>query len=127
MATPTHTHACMHACAVCPAGGITALAAVGSSIWVGDTQGRLWVLDAVTGSLTRSWKAHVFPVRSIAPAGHLVYTLGKAGSIRAWPACAPQPALTAGWRADTQDCLQQLTLQVWVVLCVGAGGAWRGV
>lgn len=93
-------------------GSITALAAVGSSIWVGDQQGRIWVLDSATATVQRSWQAHVFPVRSIAAAGHLVCSLGKDGGIWAWPAVAPPAELTAAWRADTNDCLQQQTLQV---------------
>ncbi|WIA12339.1 hypothetical protein OEZ85_012390 [Tetradesmus obliquus] len=94
--------------------GITALAAVGSSVWAGDNQGQLWVLDARSAALQRSWKGHVFPVRSIAAGGHLVYSLGKAGSIRAWPALPPPPALTAAWQQDLVECLkeQQLTVLV---------------
>jgi hypothetical protein len=92
--------------------GITALAAVGSSVWVGDTQGRLWVLDASSAALQRSWKAHVFPVRSIAAGGHLVYSLGKAGSIRAWPALAAPAALTAAWQQDLTECMKEQQLTV---------------
>jgi len=87
---------------------------------VGDKHGCIWVLDAGSGAVQRSWQAHVFPVRSIAAAGHLVYSLGKAGSIRAWPAVAPPPELTAAWRADALDCLQQQTLQVGTWCAVGA-------
>lgn len=79
---------------------------------MGDQQGRVWVLDARTGALQRTWAVHVFPVRSIAAGGHLVYSLAKDGGIRAWPALAPPPELTAAWRADALDCLQQQTLQV---------------
>jgi hypothetical protein len=79
---------------------------------VGDQQGRIWVLDASSGAVTRTWAAHVFPVRSIAAAGPLVYSLGRDGGIRAWPALAPPVELTAAWRADTQDCLQQQQLKV---------------
>jgi hypothetical protein len=100
------------AAAVFRPSGITALAAIGSSIWAGDNQGQLWVLDAGTAALQRSWKAHVFPVRSIAAGGHLVYSLGKAGSIRGWPALQPPPALTAAWQQDLGGCLQEKQLTV---------------
>jgi hypothetical protein len=70
------------------------------------------VLDSATGTVQRSWQAHVFPVLSIAAGGHLVFSLGKDGGIRAWPAVAPPAELTTAWRADTHDCLQQQTLQV---------------
>jgi phosphatidylinositol-bisphosphatase len=92
--------------------GITALAAVGSSVWAGDTQGQIWVLDAASAVVQRSWKAHVFPVRSIAAGGHLVYSLGKAGSIRAWPALLPPAALTAAWQEDLAGCLKEQQLTV---------------
>lgn len=85
---------------------------MGSSIWVGDQQGHIWVLDAASGALQRTWAAHIFPVRSIAAAGHLVYSLSKDGGIRAWPAREPPAELTAAWRADTQECLQQQSLKV---------------
>lgn len=70
------------------------------------------MLDSATGTVQRSWQAHVFPVRSIAAGGHLVFSLSKDGGIRAWPAVAPPAELTTAWRADTHDCLQQQTLQV---------------
>lgn len=92
--------------------GITALAAVGSSVWVGDNQGQVWVLDAASAALQRTWKAHIFPVRSIAAGGHLVYSLGKAGSIRAWQAQPVPAALTAAWQQDLSQCLQEQQLQV---------------
>lgn len=92
--------------------GVTALAVVGSSLWVGDQGGMVWVLDAASGALCRCWKAHVFPVRSIAAGGHLVYTLGKAGSIRAWSAVQPPQELTAAWQEDLSRCLQEQSLKV---------------
>ncbi|KAF6261315.1 hypothetical protein COO60DRAFT_1636898 [Scenedesmus sp. NREL 46B-D3] len=105
-----------------PAGGvgvfrpadITALAAAGSSVWVGDSQGQLWVLDAGSAALQRSWQAHVFPVRSIAAGGHLVYSLGKSGSIRAWPALPAPAALTAAWQQDLARCMKEQQLPVLV-------------
>lgn len=92
--------------------GVTAVAVVGSSIWIGDQGGKIWVLDTATGALQRHWKGHVFPVRSIATGGHLVYTLGKAGSIRAWPASQPQQEVTDAWQEDTKRCLQEQQLKV---------------
>jgi hypothetical protein len=104
--------------------GITALAAVGSSVWVGDTQGQLWVLDASSSTLQRSWKAHVFPIRSIAAGGHLVYSLGKAGSIRAWPALPAPAALTTAWKQDLTGCMkeQQLTVSNSDAYCAAVVG-----
>jgi phosphatidylinositol-bisphosphatase len=98
--------------------GITALAAVGTRVWVGDTQGQLWVLDASSAALQRSWKAHVFPVRSIAAGGHLVYSLGKAGSIRAWPALPAAAVLTAAWQQDLTGCMKEQQLTVRLLLCM---------
>lgn len=92
--------------------GITALAAAGSSVWAGDQAGQIRVLDAASGSLQRSWKAHVFPVRSIACGGHLMYSLCKAGSIKAWPAQQPAKGLVDAWQADLRKCLQEQRLQV---------------
>ncbi|KAF8071307.1 IP5P13 [Scenedesmus sp. PABB004] len=95
-------------------GEVTALAAVGGDVWVGDRRGDVWVLDGASGALRRSWRAHVFPVRSIAGGGHLVFTLGQAGSVRAWPAAAPRPDVVAAWRAELPACLQEQRLQVLV-------------
>eukprot|EP00879_Flechtneria_rotunda_P025468 GHRR01027067.1.p1 GENE.GHRR01027067.1~~GHRR01027067.1.p1 ORF type:complete len:899 (+),score=342.06 GHRR01027067.1:659-3355(+) len=92
--------------------GITALAAVGSNIWVGDQSGTFWVLSAGTCEVFRSCKAHVFPVKSIAAAGHVVYTLGKSGSIRAWPAGQPSSAVTTTWQQQVAGCLRERKLQV---------------
>eukprot|EP00775_Hariotina_reticulata_P006490 gene6490-6717_t len=92
--------------------GITALAAIGSRVWVGDQEGQLWVLDAGRCTLQRSWKAHAFAVRSIADGGPMVYSLGKAGSIRAWGALEPPTAVTTAWQQDRASCLQVEQLQV---------------
>eukprot|EP00878_Enallax_costatus_P018559 GHUV01019542.1.p1 GENE.GHUV01019542.1~~GHUV01019542.1.p1 ORF type:complete len:869 (+),score=293.46 GHUV01019542.1:298-2904(+) len=92
--------------------GITALAAIVSSIWVGDQAGRIWVLDAATGAMQRSWKAHVFPVRDITCGGHLVYSLSKDGGIRAWPALQPPQEVTVAWQEDLKRCLQEQQLKV---------------
>jgi len=72
----------------------------------------MFVAHAGSCTLQRSWKAHAFAVRSIADGGPLVYTLGKAGSIKAWAALELPTTVTTAWRRDKAGCLQVEQLQV---------------
>lgn len=108
-------------------GTISALAAVGGCVWVGDSTGRLHVFDAASGALARSWRAHAFAVRGLVAAGHLVYSLAANGSVRAWPARAPPPPLLAAWRAELGSCLMERRLTVcvcvYMYVCVCTRGS----
>jgi hypothetical protein len=95
--------------------GITSLASVGASIWVGGLDGRAWALDGGSCAALRAWRAHSFPLSAIAGgAGPAVCTLARDGAIKAWPSEEPPPAEVAAWAAAAAsgECLQQQRLRV---------------
>jgi hypothetical protein len=95
--------------------GVASAAAAGAVLWVGGLDGRVWVLDAASGDVLRSWRAHVFPVSSITGGpGPVLVTLARDGSARAWPAAAPDAASSMAWRtaAHGPACLEERRLSV---------------
>ncbi|KAI8465810.1 MAG: Endonuclease/exonuclease/phosphatase [Monoraphidium minutum] len=96
--------------------GVASLAAVGGAVWIGGLDGRAWALDAASCEPLRPpWRAHSFPVLSIAGgAGPAAATLARDGSLRLWPSTAPAPAAAAAWRAESAGpgCLEARPLRV---------------
>jgi hypothetical protein len=97
--------------------GISALVAQGDQVWVGGVDGRIRAFSAANQRLLKSWKAHCFPVVSLAADGALVYSLAADGSIRGWPAATATgiPAAAAeAWQAQQAACLDEQKLKMLV-------------
>lgn len=59
---------------------------VGPCVWLGCSNGYLFVLSRTDGSVVTSWAGHNAAVISLAPAGTRLYSLGMDGSINGWAA-----------------------------------------
>jgi phosphatidylinositol-bisphosphatase len=97
--------------------GISALEAHGDQVWVGGVDGRIRAFAAANQRLLKVWKAHCFPVVSLAADGALVYSLASDGSIRGWPAATATgvPAAAAeAWQVQQAACLHEQQLKMLV-------------
>ena len=62
---------------------------------------QMW--NAGSGQAILGWPAHLFPIKSLAAVGGIVYSLAKYGSIRAWPALQlPPPEYYTAWKVSGQ-------------------------
>lgn len=59
---------------------------VGSCVWLGCSNGFIFVLSGTDGTILTSWAGHSAAVVSLAPAGTRLYSLGMDGSINGWAA-----------------------------------------
>jgi hypothetical protein len=95
--------------------GITALEASGGDVWVGGKDGTVWVYAAATQQLQRQFKAHVFPVVTLACAGAVMYSLAADGGIRGWPAVAVAPQEVVNWQRQIEEkCLEEQRVKMLV-------------
>ncbi len=56
------------------------------------------VLTTDKGDAVRDWRAHAFPVTSLAAVGTTVFSLAEDGAVRGWPATPPPAAFVAAWQ-----------------------------
>nr|ACH87585.1 hypothetical protein [Dunaliella viridis] len=86
---------------------------VGPLLWLGCSDGFLLLLEARTGKPAMNWRAHMYPVKSLAVMGTTVYSLAKDGSIRGWPAVQPSPAAHIdAWKEGCCNSLSHHSLRV---------------
>jgi hypothetical protein len=94
-------HLCVNPSLLCP-GYVSASSC--SALWVGCGDGHIAALDSVGGGLIARWPAHLFPVRSLAAVGGLIFSLSSEGAIRGWPAVQPPPPqYLSAWKVCASD------------------------
>ncbi len=72
---------------------------VANLVWLGGADGYIRVYDTLGGEPRGQWPAHMSPVKAMAVMRGVVYSMGKDGSIRGWPAAQPPaPAHLAAWK-----------------------------
>lgn len=104
---------------------------VGMHIWLGSADCMIRVVDAASGRVARAWRAHLFPVASLAACDGVVFSLAKNGAIRAWPAAPLTDAHRIAWRVR-HACMHALhdgahPLRTWRVLTAGCFGQLSSV
>ena len=76
---------------------VSALAAVGGRLWAGLADGRIRVIDVVSGAGLREWQAHNAGVASLAPIGTRIALLGMDGAVKLLAASVPCDSDAEAW------------------------------